>query len=160
MEALEVSHSWAGGLSVPARYVLTGEDLCRKRSRKKSPAVAGLCRREVSPGCSPSSPCTPRVRKPGLSRASDRGRCWCFWAHRQLRVQVGPSGRWCSWECLLQLWPGLWGKLQSEVPFISRPGPLSVKGAGARLSPALHREASSALLPHTQMSWDTTVVAL
>lgn len=59
MEALEISHRWAGGLGVPATYVLTGEDLRRKRSKKKSLAVVGLCCGEVRPGCSPSAPLCP-----------------------------------------------------------------------------------------------------
>lgn len=77
----------------------------------------------------PPPPSVPSMRKPGLSQVSGEGagasgltdKSGCRWDLQEV-VQLG---------AFLHLGPGLYGKLQSEVPFSSRPGPPSARGAGA-----------------------------
>lgn len=160
MEALEISHRWAGGLSVPATYVLTGEDLRRKRSKKKSLAVVGLCCGEVRPGCSPSTPLCPLSEETRSQPGLRQGKVLVFLGSQIGQGAGGTSRKWCSWEHSFS-----WGLASVGSCSLRTPSAAGlaypVRGElGLSLSLALHGGASLALLLHTQISWDTSEVAL
>lgn len=130
----------------------------QKEKFKKSPAVVGLCCGEVRPGCSPSIPLCPLNEETRAQPGLRQGKGLVLVGSHTGQGVGGTSRKRCSWEHSFSWGLASVGSCNLRSP--SAAGLAHPVGAGARLSLALHGGASLALLLHTQISWDTTEVAL